>query len=380
MGFEETTSYTDCALFWYGNAKSAAIGSTLSPWQFANHFGASFAVCNKVTLARRLEEMQSILPSVFDFHPRNFIFPQQLREFEQYITAQPEPETFIVKPDTGHAGHGIKIVQGFDVLAHYKESAVCQQYIPPFLLNRLKFDLRVYVLVTSVDPLRVYIHKENMVRFCTEKYVAPNKSNIKKNFSHLTNYCVNKENPKFVENTQENEDSAHKRGTTSVFAEMQALGVDIALLQDRIDGVIQLTLLAVQQDYIDDYRKHVKTQDERSRLFEILGFDILFDADCKPWLIEVNNNPSLNGSDSPFDESLKLSVIKGALSIVHLEHSFRKRVLARQQTQNGTSLFDGAQESERALATSWRQILPLDGPSPKRAMFDEVSRLVLADP
>jgi tubulin polyglutamylase TTLL6/13 len=101
-------------------------------------------------------------------------------------------------------------------------------------------------------------------------------------FCHLTNYAVNKENPKFVENTEDNEGSAHKRGTTSVFAEMAGLEVDVDALQDRIDEVIQLTLLAVQQEYIDDYRRTVKTQDERSRLFEILGFDILIDEELKP--------------------------------------------------------------------------------------------------
>jgi tubulin polyglutamylase TTLL6/13 len=218
-------------------------------------------------------------------------------------------------------------------------------------LNRLKFDLRVYVLVTSVDPLRVYIHKENMVRFCTEKYVAPKKSNLTRMFCYLTNYAVNRENPKFVENTEGTEDSAHKRGTTSVVAEMEGLGVDIDTLQGRIDEVIQLTLLAVQQEYIDDYKRTVKTQDERSRLFEILGFDILIDEDLKPWLIEVNNNPLLRG-ESPFDEATKLSVVKGSLAIVNLNRSFKRKVMAQHKGTRSSSLFDGRTESERSLATN----------------------------
>jgi tubulin polyglutamylase TTLL6/13 len=350
---------------------------TLCPWQFANHFGASFRVCHKVELARKFEEMRSLFPAVYDFHPENFIFPQQIQEFENYMRAQPAPKTFIVKPDQGCAGIGIKLIQGFERIARFKESAVCQEYVPPYLLDRYKFDLRVYVLVTSIDPLRVYIHNENMVRFCTEKYVPPTQANLRKMFGHLTNYSVNKENPKFVENTGDNEGRAHKRGTVSVFAEMASRGVDIDALQERIDEIVQLTLIAVQKEYLDDYKRTVKAQDERSRLFEILGFDILIDEELQPWLIEVNNNTSLRG-ESPFDDVLKLSVIKGALEIVNLKRSFRKKVLARQQGRSTSSLFDGRKESQRALETNWRQLLPIDPSNPKHRLFQEVSRVVLA--
>ena len=71
----------------------------------------------------------------------------------------------------------------------------------PHIFNGYKYDLRIYVLVTSYDPLRIYIHKYGLVRFATQKYTNQSKL-VKKRFIHLTNFAVNKKNAEFQYNEE----------------------------------------------------------------------------------------------------------------------------------------------------------------------------------
>lgn len=67
------------------------------------------------------------------------------------------------------------------------------------------------------------------------------------------------------------------------------------------------SLLSVQKVIIND--KHS---------FELYGYDILIDADLKPWLIEVNASPSLT-ANTPRDYQMKLALLQDTITIVDME-------------------------------------------------------------
>lgn len=85
-----------------------------------------------------------------------------------------------------------------------KEGILASKYIMnPHLINGLKYDLRVYVLVSSFNPLKVYIYNDGLVRFATQRYTN-NNDLLHNKFIHLTNFSINKRAPNFVKNTDKN--------------------------------------------------------------------------------------------------------------------------------------------------------------------------------
>ena len=69
---------------------------------------------------------------------------------------------------------------------------VVQKYIKhPALIDGHKFDFRIYVLVTSVVELTVYLYNDGLVRLASEQYNL-GKGGMQDHFMHLTNYSLNK--------------------------------------------------------------------------------------------------------------------------------------------------------------------------------------------
>ena len=84
-----------------------------------------------------------------------------------------------------------------------KNYQVSKYISKPHLIHGYKYDMRIYVLVVSYDPLVIYMFKDGLVRFSTEKYSLKPK-NLKKRYIHLTNYSVNKKADTYNKNKNTN--------------------------------------------------------------------------------------------------------------------------------------------------------------------------------
>lgn len=95
---------------------------------------------------------------------------------------------------------------------------------------------------------------------------------------HLTNYAINKKNPKYIYNhSAKNMFTGHKRSLTSVYVDMKRRGFNIDSLKAKINDVLVKTII-LGQPLVSHQYKFAQPDDEyRNMCFHILGVDIMID-------------------------------------------------------------------------------------------------------
>ncbi|KAF4654898.1 hypothetical protein FOL47_009699 [Perkinsus chesapeaki] len=177
--------------------------SKLLVWQKVNHFPDSKFLSRKDCLKRCIERYikrppgsrGSQLAEFFRVTPETFVLPHDYCEFieafSKYREKNPSERMWIMKPVCSSRGRGISVISDINEVS-YSEPTIVQKYIErPLLLDGYKFDLRIYVLVTSFNPLEAYIYKEGFARLATVKYSVTG-DDMKNRLIHLTNTSVQK--------------------------------------------------------------------------------------------------------------------------------------------------------------------------------------------
>jgi hypothetical protein len=135
----------------------------------------------------------------FNIIPDTYILPDEFADFYSHFHALRSKgdsvNRWIIKPSNSSQGKGIYLIDDISEVP-IDEPCIVSKYVNnPMLINGLKFDLRIYVLVTSMDPWRIYIFNEGLARFASETYNASGGKGNK--YAHLTNYSINKKSDKY---------------------------------------------------------------------------------------------------------------------------------------------------------------------------------------
>ena len=239
------------------------------PWQIVNHFPGMPNIARKNRMGQNLNKMLKVYPREYSFYPRTWVLPGELADFKTNFDENGNAlgnKIYIIKPDAGCQGRGIFLTTSFKNVP-LQENVVAQVYMKkPLLLDCFKFDLRIYVVVTSVKPLRMYLFRDGLVRMCTEPYSAPTRDNISHSMMHLTNYAVNKHNNNFHQPTSKSSDENKGQDDSSKrslhwfmrFVEDKYGTKKVESLWNRIGTVCVRTLLTVMPTLSREYDFHFK--------------------------------------------------------------------------------------------------------------------------
>jgi len=323
-------------------------------YQKINHFPGMVQIYRKGHLARAISKMQHCSEG-YDFFPLTWVLPTDYADICAFFKNTPQKDRIvIVKPCSGSQGKGIYLALNSRQIHQYQDCVV-QTYISrPLLIDSKKFDLRIYALVVSCDPLRIYIYRDGLVRLCVVNYHKPTASNIENQYMHLTNYAVNKHSDDYQESNDNNDESTSSKRSVSWLMDWLVAQTGDTTTPDRvwrdISDVIVKTLISVQPSLAESYRSSRTDADERSPFtcFELLGFDILLDESLRAHLLEVNHSPSFR-TDTDLDARIKLGLVEDTLRLLNVSGEDKTRYYARNAAQSQIRLYGQTLSGEKSL-------------------------------
>ncbi|XP_030384536.1 tubulin polyglutamylase TTLL4 isoform X2 [Scaptodrosophila lebanonensis] len=295
---------------WGKHLKSPCF-KTIRSYQKINHLPGSFRIGRKDSCWKNLQrQINKHSNKEFGFMPRTYIIPNDLGTLRKHWPKYAQRNTkWIIKPPASARGTGIRVINRWAQIPK-RRPLIVQKYIErPLLINGSKFDLRLYVLVTSVNPLRVYMYHNGLARFASVKYSAKTDT-LNDRCMHLTNYSINKFSSNYSKNEDVNACHGHKWTIKSLWTYLANRGVHTDSLWEALRGLVLRTILAGENGMNSMIRANVES---KYSCFELFGFDVILDSDLVPWLLEVNISPSLH-SELPLDAHVKAPLVQGVLN------------------------------------------------------------------
>jgi hypothetical protein len=237
--------------------------------------------------------------------PPSWVLPHDAEVFSRVRLAT--QLTYIMKPDRGSLGQGITLLRSGDAFEANERLVVAQEYVEPYLLDGRKFDLRIYALISSVKPLEIYVHRDGVVRFCTELHSETSR------FGFLTNTAVNTRNSQAAEGSM-------TKTTGELWEILRERGVDTDRVWRDIEHVLVLALLS-GLNFLERY--DLPTPYGISRCYQIFGCDVLLDSQLRPFVLELNYRPNLR-ANTDGSYSVKLKMLRDTLQLVTPPNSMQE--------------------------------------------------------
>jgi hypothetical protein len=298
--------------------------------QKVNMLPGHWAFCAKDQLARQLEQAwlkikeradEETANRLLTFWPRSWDLPRQLEKLRVDWTANPG-QGIILKPPGSSRGRKILLARNLDevdelCLSGYvaDERPLAQEYIAaPLVVGGRKTSMRVFVAITGVDPLRVFVYDQVLIRFAGAEYTQ-DPATYGDISVHLTN--VDQQDPSNALREMDlKRYDGFKCDWDSLIDYLErtrgADAVNATAIWDGIRDLVAGSMLACETELTSIVLRDVPS---RFNAFEVFGFDVLLDEQLHPYLLEINHSPSL-GPEGQIASEVKTDMLRDLLDLV----------------------------------------------------------------
>ena len=299
---------------WYTGMPDHEVFEELDSTKSINHIPGNNGLTIKDFLHNTLAATRDRLSSPkqkarMDFFPHVYSMPNEYHDWLQHAHEDPDHK-WILKPKNSSRGRGIEVVRDLaDVPVDQR--FMVQDYLDnPHLINERKYVLRLYVLISSIEPLQVYLYDEGFAKLASDPYDINDLDNP---FSHLTNPDINALNDEAEAPVVFINLGEYKKW-------LREQGHDDVALFDKVRDLVTLTALSVRE------RMRTRTSNitaPTNGCYELMGFDCFISDELKPYLLECNLSPDLKVCSGPEDGGdieykVKSQVVKDMISLLGL--------------------------------------------------------------
>eukprot|EP00040_Diaphanoeca_grandis_P029910 m.176030 g.176030 ORF g.176030 m.176030 type:complete len:593 (+) comp31841_c1_seq1:93-1871(+) len=221
----------------------------------------------------------------FNYMPESFNLPSDWNLFQQ-ARLNNTHGLWMVKPARGARGKGLVVTNNIE----RPLSALVQRYVAnPLLMRGKKFHLRIYVVISNVDPLRVLTFNEGLLLTASKNFTTDPR--------FYTDLQVHLSNSAMSNDTQHK--TSLRLSDFWLWLGAQSEAPTQAVVWQRVSDVVGKLVMSSQikddGHASESFRRVMLTgrQHRSGTCFDLFGADIMFTDEFEPVLLELNNGPEV---------------------------------------------------------------------------------------
>jgi len=307
----------------------------LNKYQKIYRLLGSYQIFSKKSIYINYNEMNKKFNDDYNYMPDTYYYPQD-KEFidKKFMNYQLNlNDLWLVKPTNDYGGHGIKILESL-IKIKQKQYMLSKYLTNLDLIKNKKYDLRLYVLITGLKPLRIYFNKEGLVRISSKNFTL-NKKSIQDKFVHLTNTGVNEKNKNFIKPNNTENENANIWNLYTYSKYLKKVNVDFQNIRNKINDIIIKSIISVYKNLTIEQSRHNLND---MNFYAILGYDIIITKDYQPYLLEINEGPSMFYSNE-LERKIKNNLLADTLNLVGIS-IFSKNIIFKNRKNKMISVED----------------------------------------